>query len=79
MNSEQVAAIAAVATFIGGAKDRLGRPDPAASDTMRRARQEVRDLATKYGVAGGHATHLDQCAALLRAIINDGVQEDGRG
>lgn len=67
MTHDQIAAIEAVAAFIGGAKDRLGRPDAAANDTMREARQQVLALAHKFGVAGGHATYLDQCAALLRA------------
>jgi len=59
----------AVAAFIGGAKDRLGRPDPSANDAMREARARVLLLATKHGVQGGHHTYLDQCAALLNAAI----------
>jgi hypothetical protein len=68
-HDELVAVTAAVACFIGGAKDRVGRPDPAADDVMRNAREQVRVLAERYGVQGGHATYLDQCAALLRAAI----------
>lgn len=68
MSRDQIAAIEAVAVFIGGAKDRLGRPDPAANDAMREARQTIQRLAIFYGVGGGHATYLDQCAALLRAV-----------
>jgi hypothetical protein len=58
-----------VSLFLGGAKDRLGRPDPAASDSMRQARDRIRELAVRYGVAGGHHTYIDQCAALMRAAI----------
>jgi hypothetical protein len=61
-------AATAVARFIGGPKDRLGRPDPAASSDARAARERVRELAAKHGVAGGHHTYLDQCAALLNAV-----------
>ena len=57
----------ATANFLGGAKDRLGRPDPSASDDMRQARERIRELALRYGVAGGHHTYIDQCAALLNA------------
>jgi hypothetical protein len=67
---ELLSATAAVAAFIGGAKDRLGRPDPAANDAMRAARDQVRALAERYGVQGGHQTYLDQCAALLNAAIS---------
>jgi hypothetical protein len=66
------AAADAVAEFIGGAKDRLGRPDPAANDDMRAARERVRELAVKYRVTGQDRhtfTYLDQCAAVLRAAI----------
>lgn len=59
----------AVAAFIGGAKDRLGRPDPAANEEMRAARERIRELAVRYGVAAGHHTYIDQCAAVLRAAI----------
>lgn len=59
----------AVADFIGGGKDRFGRPDPVATQEMREARERVRLLAVKHGVAGNHHTFLDQCAALLKAAI----------
>lgn len=74
MTHDQIAAVEAVAAFIGGAKDRLGRPDAAANDTMREARQRVLALAQKFGVAGGHTTCLDQCAALLRAAAAPGPE-----
>jgi hypothetical protein len=79
------AAAEAVAAFIGGAKDRLGRPDPAANDQMREARQTIQQLATAYGVQAGHATVLDQCAALLRAAAvrkapsSERLVDTGRG
>lgn len=67
-------AAAAVAAFIGGVKDRLGRPDPCGSDAMRAARQQVLELATRYGVQGGHHTYIDQCAALLNAVVAKATQ-----
>lgn len=66
---ELAAAALAVARFIGGSKDRLGRPDPDASEEMREARERVRTLARQFGVQGGHETYLDQCAAVLRAAV----------
>lgn len=68
LNGDLQTALDSVARFIGGAKDRFGRPDPAANNDMRSAREEVRALASRYGVAGGHDTYLDQCTALLRAV-----------
>lgn len=59
----------AVADFIGGDKDRFGRPDAVATVEMREARERVRLLAVKHGVAGGRKTFLDQCAALLNAVL----------
>ena len=67
--SELRLVIAAVALFIGGDKDRLGRPDPAANEAMRTARARVQELAVRFGVAGGHRTYLDQCAGVLRATV----------
>lgn len=58
----------AIAAFLGGAKDRLGRPDAAANDEMRAAREAIRAAAVRHGVAGGHHTYIDQCAAVLTAI-----------
>lgn len=66
---ELLEAAAAVAAFIGGPKDRLGRPDVGASDSMRAARAKVLELVTRYGVQGGHSTYLDQCAALLDIVV----------
>jgi phosphosulfolactate phosphohydrolase-like enzyme len=68
-HDDLLAASIAVAQFIGGAKDRLGRPDPAGDEATRKAREQVRALAERYTVQGGHHTYLDQCAALLRAVI----------
>lgn len=62
-------ASAAVAAFIGGPKDRFGRPEPTANDDMRAARERIREMAVQHGVAGGHHTYLDQCAALLNAVV----------
>lgn len=76
MTQDQIAAITAIATFIGGPKDRLGRLDVAANDTMREARQTILRLATNYGVQGGHATYLDQCSALLRALLKEAGEPD---
>ena len=71
MSDDAKAAVLAVANFIGGRTDRLGRPDPSADDAMRAAREEIRRLAMAHGVGGGHASYLAQCAALLRAVAED--------
>jgi hypothetical protein len=68
-----LAATVEVAIFIGGAKDRLGRPD-VVSDEMRAARARILELATRYGVQGGHHTYLDQCAALLNAVVAKAIR-----
>jgi hypothetical protein len=67
-HDELVAAMEAVSRFLSGAKDRLGRPDPAGDAETREAREQVRALAVKYGVPGQH-TYIDQCGAVLLAAI----------
>ena len=68
-HEELVSVMDAIARYIGGPKDRFGRPDQNANDDMRKARADILALARFYGYAGNHATVLDQAAAVLRAAI----------
>lgn len=73
--------VRAVADFLAGPKDRYGRVDigAGADDRARAARERIREFAVHYGVTGTGTTVLDQCAAVLRAAIQQRIDLSTHG